>query len=70
MHFAVNTRAVWLLVKEFAKQFEAHFGDGRIIALTSDAIVNNIPYGASKGAMDRIVLAAAEELGTLELQRM
>lgn len=65
LHFAVNTRAVWLLIREFARQFDANFGDGRIIALTSDAIVNNIPYGASKGAMDRIVLAAAQEFRDL-----
>jgi len=65
LHFAVNTRSVWILIREFAKQFDANFGNGRIIALTSDAIVNNIPYGASKGAMDRIVIAAAEELRDL-----
>jgi NAD(P)-dependent dehydrogenase (short-subunit alcohol dehydrogenase family) len=40
-------------------------GDGRIIALTSDHTVGNLPYGASKGALDRITLAAAHELGHL-----
>lgn len=62
-HFAVNTRASWLLVREFAARFpSALHGSGRILALTSDHTVGNMPYGASKGAMDRIVLAAAREL--------
>ncbi|MBV9582439.1 MAG: SDR family oxidoreductase, partial [Chloroflexi bacterium] len=30
-----------------------------------DHVAGNLPYGASKGAMDRIVLAAARELGHL-----
>jgi 3-oxoacyl-[acyl-carrier protein] reductase len=61
-HFAVNTRAVWLLIREFALRFNGEFGQGRIISLTSDHTAGNLPYGASKGAMDRIVLAAAQEL--------
>jgi 3-oxoacyl-[acyl-carrier protein] reductase len=32
------------------------------VALTSDHTTHNLPYGASKGALDRITLAAAEEL--------
>jgi 3-oxoacyl-[acyl-carrier protein] reductase len=35
---------------------------GRIIALTSDAVVENIPYGSTKAALDRIVIASAREL--------
>ncbi|MEV6284833.1 SDR family oxidoreductase [Kribbella sp. NPDC051770] len=66
-HFAVNARAVWLLVKAFAEQFDAPYGTGRIVALTSDHSVHNLPYGASKGALDRIVLAAAHELKHLGL---
>jgi 3-oxoacyl-[acyl-carrier protein] reductase len=66
-HFAVNARAPWLLIKAFAEQFTSPSGSGRIVALTSDAVVNNIPYGASKGALDRIVLAAADELADLGL---
>ena len=58
----MNTRASWLLIREFSKQFASGFGEGRIVALTSDAVAHNLPYGASKGAMDRIVIAAAEEL--------
>jgi 3-oxoacyl-[acyl-carrier protein] reductase len=62
-HFAVNARASWLLVREFASRFpSALHGSGRILALTSDHTVGNVPYGASKGALDRIVLAAAREL--------
>ena len=60
-HFAINARAVWLLVREFGKYFDGVHGSGRIISITSDHTAGNLPYGASKGAMDRIVLAAAEE---------
>ncbi len=65
-HIAVNARSVWLLIKSFADQLAA---DGstprRIIAITSDHTAFNLPYGASKGAMDRIVLASAVELAHL-----
>ncbi|GAA4900869.1 SDR family oxidoreductase [Streptomonospora salina] len=62
-HFAVNTRAAWLLMREYALRFPGPHGSGRIIALTSDHTAHNLPYGASKGALDRITLAAAAELG-------
>lgn len=61
-HFAVNARASWLLITEFARRYRAAPGAGRIVALTSDHTVGNMPYGASKGALDRIVIAAAREL--------
>ncbi|MEU6389619.1 SDR family oxidoreductase [Streptomyces sp. NPDC046939] len=64
-HFAVNARGTWLLVREFGRRFAAERGTGRVIALTSDHTVGNLPYGASKGALDRITLAAAHELGHL-----
>ncbi|MFF4696396.1 SDR family oxidoreductase [Streptomyces chattanoogensis] len=64
-HFAVNARATWLLIREFGRRFAAAAGSGRIISLTSDHTVGNLPYGASKGAMDRITLAAARELAHL-----
>jgi 3-oxoacyl-[acyl-carrier protein] reductase len=64
-HYAVNARASWLLVREFARQFVGVPGSGRIVALTSDATVANLPYGASKAALDRIVIAAARELAGL-----
>ncbi len=65
-HFAVNARSIWLLIRAFARQFPAEqFGTGRIVAITSDALVHNMPYGASKGALDRIVIGAANELAEL-----
>jgi 3-oxoacyl-[acyl-carrier protein] reductase len=60
-HFAVNTRASWQLIRAFAQQ--ATDDGGAIVALTSDHTAFNLPYGASKGALDRIVIAAARELG-------
>ncbi len=60
-HFAVNTRASWQLIAAFARQ--AGPDGGAIVALTSDHTAFNLPYGASKGALDRIVIAAARELG-------
>lgn len=64
-HFVVNARGSWLLIREFAQRFAGPAGSGRIIALTSDHTVGNLPYGASKGALDRITLAAARELAQL-----
>lgn len=66
-HFDVNARATWLLIKAFAEQLPDDPGPGadvrgRIVALTSDHTAHNTPYGASKGALDRIVVAAAVEL--------
>ena len=61
-HFAVNARASWLLIREFGRRFRGAHGTGRIISLTSDATVGNLPYGASKAALDRITIAAAHEL--------
>ncbi|HEY1156553.1 MAG TPA: SDR family oxidoreductase [Arthrobacter sp.] len=60
-HFAVNARASWQLIAAFARQ--ATDDGGAIVALTSDHTAFNLPYGASKGALDRIVIAAARELG-------
>lgn len=65
-HFAVNARASWLLIRAFAERLPAgdHGGEAkaRIIALTSDHTTHNLPFGASKGALDRLVIAAATEL--------
>jgi 3-oxoacyl-[acyl-carrier protein] reductase len=52
-----------LLIAAFARQ--APSDGGAIVALTSDATTGNLPYGASKGALDRIVISAARELGPL-----
>lgn len=66
-HFAINTRASWQLIAEFARAVDGNrVTDGAaIVALTSDHTVGNLPYGASKGALDRIVIAAARELAHL-----
>ena len=66
-HFAVNARATWLLIREYGQRFRGALGTGRIISLTSDHTVGNMPYGASKGALDRITLAAARELSHLRI---
>ena len=66
-HFAVNTRASWQLIAEHGRRYRAAPGAGRIVALTSDHTVGNLPYGASKDALDRIVLAAAREFAHLRI---
>src|SRR2546427_7466159 len=60
-HFAVNARASWLLVREFGRRFRGPRGRGRLVALTSDHVAGSLPYGASKGALNRIIFAAAKE---------
>ena len=64
-HVAVNARASLLLIAAFARQIPSD--GGAIVALTSDATTGNLPYGASKGALDRIVIAAARELGPMRI---
>jgi 3-oxoacyl-[acyl-carrier protein] reductase len=64
-HYAVNVRATWLLIAAFAHQL-VH--GGAVIALTSDHTVGNLPYGVTKGALDRLVLASAHELSDLGLR--
>ena len=59
----MNARASLLLIAGFARQVPA--GGGTILAFTSDHTTGNLPYGASKGALDRIVISAARELGPL-----
>jgi 3-oxoacyl-[acyl-carrier protein] reductase len=65
-HYAVNVRASWLLIAAFARQLPS--SGGAIIALTSDHTVGNLPYGTTKGALDRLVLAAAHELANQKLR--
>jgi 3-oxoacyl-[acyl-carrier protein] reductase len=62
-HVAVNARASLMLIAEFARQIPTD--GGAIVALTSDATTGNLPYGASKGALDRLVISAARELAPL-----
>lgn len=64
-HMVVNARASWQLVAAFARQVK---DGGAIVALTSDHTAFNLPYGASKGALDRIIIAAARELGHLGIR--
>jgi len=62
-YMAVNVRATWLPIKKLASQFIDPPSTGRIIAVASDHTAGNMPFGARKGAMARIVLGAAVELG-------
>ena len=62
-HMAVNARATLLLCAEFGRRFRGDVGVGRIVAFTSGALHGEVAYGASKAALDRIVVAAAAELG-------
>jgi 3-oxoacyl-[acyl-carrier protein] reductase len=62
-HMAVNVRAALLLIAEFARRFRGEHGTGRIVAFTSGALHGEVAYGASKAALNRIVVAAAAELG-------
>ena len=62
-HMAVNARATMLLCAEFARRFRGEHGSGRIVAFTSGALHGEVAYGASKAAIERLVIAAAAELG-------
>jgi 3-oxoacyl-[acyl-carrier protein] reductase len=66
-HFAVNTRAVVLMMEEFARRHLAKKATwGRIINISTDgayAHASNVSYGASKFAVESYSRAAAHELG-------
>lgn len=66
-HFAINSRAVALMMAEFARRHVEHGASwGRIINVTTDGapgFVNEISYGASKYAMESYSRAASIELG-------
>ncbi len=66
-NFAVNARAVALMMAEFARRFVARGAvDGRIINVSTDgasAFPGEVSYGASKHAMESYSRAAAIELG-------
>jgi 3-oxoacyl-[acyl-carrier protein] reductase len=62
-HMVVNARSTLLLSAEFARRFRGEHGSGRIVAFTSGALHGEIAYGASKAALERIVVGAAAELG-------
>ena len=65
-HYAVNVRATWLLLAAFARQLPVT--GGCVVALTSDHTVRNLPYGVTKGGLDRLVLSAAHELADAGLR--
>lgn len=66
-NFAVNSRTVALMMKEFAQRHIARKAEwGRIINISTDgayAHPSNVSYGASKLAMESYTRAAAYELG-------
>jgi len=66
-HFAVNSRAVALLMTEFARRHVARGARwGRIVNVSTDGasgFVSEISYGASKHALESYSRAAAGELG-------
>ncbi len=67
VHFAVNSRAVALLIAEYARRSIARkAGWGRIINVSTDGASGfrtEVSYGASKHAMESYSCAAAKELG-------
>jgi 3-oxoacyl-[acyl-carrier protein] reductase len=66
-HFAVNSRAVALMIAEFARRHVQRGKQwGRIISISSDgapAFAHEVSYGASKYALEAYSRAAAKELG-------
>ncbi|HUU18890.1 MAG TPA: SDR family oxidoreductase [Sedimentisphaerales bacterium] len=66
-HFSVNSRAVALMMAEYAKRFVSRKARlGRIINISSDgafAHPSAVSYGASKYATESYTRAAATELG-------
>lgn len=67
-HFAVNSRAVSLMMAEYAKRYiRRKCKSGRIINISSDGAYCHpaaVSYGASKLAMESFSRAAATELGS------
>ena len=66
-HFAVNSRAVALMIAEFARRHVARGAAwGRIINISTDGapgFASEVSYGASKYALESYSRAAAKELG-------
>ena len=66
-HFAVNSRAVALMMAEFARRHVARGARwGRIINVSTDGasgFASEVSYGASKHALESYSRAAASELG-------
>jgi 3-oxoacyl-[acyl-carrier protein] reductase len=68
-HFAVNTRAVVLLVAELVRRHEKRGARwGRVINVSTDAaqsFAGQISYGASKAATEAFTRSVAREVGPL-----
>ncbi|MBA3424547.1 MAG: SDR family NAD(P)-dependent oxidoreductase [Rubrobacteraceae bacterium] len=68
-HFAVNTRAVVLLISELVRRHKDRSGRwGRVINVSTDAAQNfagQISYGASKAATEAFTRSVATEVGPL-----
>jgi 3-oxoacyl-[acyl-carrier protein] reductase len=66
-HFAINSRAVALLMAEFARRHVHRGADwGRIVNISTDAancFPGEVSYGASKAALESYSRSAAVELG-------
>jgi 3-oxoacyl-[acyl-carrier protein] reductase len=66
-HFNVNSRAVALMIAEFARRHVARGADwGRIVNISTDGapgFPGELSYGASKAALESYSRAAAHELG-------
>ncbi len=66
-HFSVNSRAVALMMAEFARRYIQRAATwGRIINVSSDGaagFLSEVSYGASKHALESYSRAAAGELG-------
>ena len=67
-HYAVNVRASWLLIRRVVLSRNDELSNIVITALTSDHTAFNLPYGSTKGALDRVVLAAADEFAHIGLR--
>ena len=70
-HFAVNSRAVALMMAEYAQRYARRGARwGRIINVSTDGasgFTGEISYGASKHALESYSRAAATELGPLRI---
>lgn len=69
-HYAVNMRSTMMLAAAFAKRFEkAGHSAGRIINMTSGQaqgpMIEELAYGATKGAISAFTLSLSAELGPL-----
>jgi 3-oxoacyl-[acyl-carrier protein] reductase len=66
-HFSINSRAVALMMAEYARRFVGRGADwGRIINVSTDGASGfgaEVSYGASKHALESYSRAAAKELG-------